>query len=306
MGKVAWFLVIIIIGAVVVFKFPELLDPLSYDSLPDLQDDEVEAFVRLDVRMKESGEWTSSGALSSYRSNVTYFVYNVGGANASDVHVILCVDEVVFEDFVLPSLVVDDYFRDEFSVSVSYDESKQVTLTASCEDSTDNATIQMCTTLERASFNSQSNKLYVTPDDPLVLQTLANITTNALVPDWIEIRDWVSNNIEYTVDSEVHGVAEYWQLPNETLTLGTGDCEDFSILLCSLLRANGWDENEVYVVLGEKNNQHHAWVKLNVDMMGWQSLEPQSGALDTLVGDFLSLSGFEAMYMFNDTYFETL
>ena len=56
MGKVAWFLVIIIIGAVVVFKFPELLDPLSYDSIPDLQDDEVEAFVRLDVRMKESGE----------------------------------------------------------------------------------------------------------------------------------------------------------------------------------------------------------------------------------------------------------
>jgi hypothetical protein len=41
-------------------------------------------------------------------------------------------------------------------------------------------------------------------------------------------------------------------------------------------------------------------------VIGWQSLEPQSGALDTLVGDFLSLSGFEAMYMFNDTYFETL
>lgn len=304
--KAVWFLVIIIIGAVVVFKFPELLDPSSYDNIPDLQDDEVEAFVRLDVRMKESGDWSILSGLSSYRSDVTYFVYNLGGANASDVHVTLSVDDVVSEDFVLPSLVSDDYFRDEFSVSVRYDESKQVTLTASCENSTDNATIQMCVTLDRASFNSQSGKLYITPDDPLVLQTLANITTNALIPDWIEIRDWVANNIEYTADNEVHGVAEYWQFPNETLTLRTGDCEDFSILLCSLLRANGWDENEVYVVLGAKDEQYHGWVKLNIDVIGWQSLEPEAGALNTLVGDFLSLSGFEAMYMFNDIYFETL
>ena len=305
MGKAVWFLVIIIIiGAFVVFKFPELLVPSSYDNIPDSQDDET--FVRLDVRMKESGYWYIQSSFSSYHSDLTCFVYNLGSANASDVHVTLTVNDVVIEDFVLPLLVSDEYYRDEFSVSVRFDESKQVMLTAFCENSSDNATIQMRVTLDRASFNSQSGKLYITPDDPLVLQTLANITTNPLIPDWIEIRDWVANNIEYTVDSEVHGVREFWQFPNETLTLRTGDCEDFSILLCSLLRANGWSEEEVYVVLGAKDEQYHGWVKLNVDAIGWQSLEPGAGALNTLVGDFLSLSGFNAMYMFNDIYFETL
>ena len=305
MGKAVWFLVIItIIGTFLVFKFPELLSPSSLDNIPDSQDDET--FVRLDVRMKERGYWYIQSGFSSYRSDLTYFVYNLGGANASDVHVTLTVNDVVIEDFVLPLLVSDEYYRDEFSVSVRFDESKQVMLTAFCENSSDNATIQMRVTLDRASFNSQSGKLYITPDDPLVLQILANITTNPLIPDWIEIRDWVAYNIDYTVDSEVHGVREFWQFPNETLTLRTGDCEDFSILLCSLLRANGWSEEEVFVVLGAKDEQYHGWVKLNIDAIGWQSLEPGAGALNTLVGDFLSLSGFKAMYMFNDIYFETL
>jgi transglutaminase-like putative cysteine protease len=139
----------------------------------------------------------------------------------------------------------------------------------------------------------------------MVLATLANITTNDLIPDWVEIRDWVSKNINYTLDSEVHATEEYWQYPNETLTLGTGDCEDFSILLCSLLRANGWDENEAYVVIGVKDGQYHGWVKLNVDLIGWQSIEPQADALNTLVGDTLTLSGFTAEYMFNDQNFQT-
>ena len=305
MGKAVGFLVIIIvIGAFVVFKFPELLDTTFYDNNQDSQD--AQRFVKLDVRMKESGNWSIQSGFSSYRSDVTYFVYNLGDANASDVHVRLSFDDFVSEDFVLPILVSDDYFSDKFSVSVSYDESKQVTLTASNENSTDNATILMRVTLDRASFNSQNGKLYITPDDPLVLQTLANITTNPLIPDWIEIRDWVANNIEYNADSEVHDAIEYWQFPNETLTLRTGDCEDFSILLCSLLRANGWNENEVYVVLGVKDELYHGWVKLKIDAIGWQSLEPGAGALNTLLGDFFSLSGFKAIYLFNDFYFEIL
>lgn len=304
-GKAVWFLVvIIIIGVFVVCKFPELLDPSSYDKILDSQDEET--FVKLDVRMKESGYWSIQSGLSSYRSDVTYFVYNLGDANASDVHVTLSVDDAISEDFVLPLLVSDDYYQDEFSISVHHDESKQITLTASCENNTDTATIRIRVTLDRASFNSQSGKLYITPNDPLVLQTLTNITMNPLIPDWIEIRDWVANNIEYTADSEAHAVKEYWQFPNETLTLRTGDCEDFSILLCSLLRANGWNENEVYVVIGAKDELYHGWVKLNIDAIGWQSLEPGAGALNTLVGDFLSLSGFKAMYIFNDIYFETL
>ncbi len=306
-AKAVWVLIIIlIIGAVVVFRFPELLDPSSYNNIPNLQNKEVEEPVELDVRIKEKGNWSYQSDLSTYSSDITYFVHNIGATNASNVHITISIDNNVSKDFILQSLISNHYYADNFSVSVHSNESKQVMVTVSWENSTDNAKIRICATLDRASFNSQSGKLYITPNDPLVLETLAKITTNSLIPDWIEIRDWVAKNIEYTSDSEVHGVKEYWQFPNETLTLRTGDCEDFSILLCSLLRANGWDENEVYVVLGIQIGQYHGWVKLNIDAIGWQSLEPGAGALNTLVGDFLNLSGFKAMYTFNDIYFETL
>jgi len=37
---------------------------------------------------------------------------------------------------------------------------------------------------------------------------------------------WVKKNIRYTQDMMRWGVKEKWQTPAETLTLGTGDCED--------------------------------------------------------------------------------
>ena len=155
-------------------------------------------------------------------------------------------------------------------------------------------------------FDPSEAPSYITPNDPTIQQTLNNIVKNRLIPDWIEIRDCIANKIEYVSDDITHGVPEYWQLPTETLSLSTGDCEDFSILLCSLYRAIGWDEDEVCVVLGEKDGNYHAWVKLDVDTIGWQNIEPQVGGLNTLIGDFLSLSGYTAKYNFNDVYLNTV
>jgi len=220
--------------------------------------------------------------------------------------VTLKINEVVFANFLLDTLVSGDCYWDEFSVLLEEEDTKQVMLSASNEETSDITTIKLLSGLDRSSFNSQTSKLYVTPDDPLVREILADIVTNPLIPDWIEIRDWVANNIEYCVDNDVHGVPEYWQFANETLMLKTGDCEDFSILLCSLLLANGWEDDEVYVVIGVRNNLYHGWVILNVDLIGWQSLEPQSGALNTFIGDYLSLSEFQGIYKFNDKIFETI
>jgi len=160
--------------------------------------------------------------------------------------------------------------------------------------------------IKTRTFNPDTAKLFITPNASVIKQTVDNIAKNPLIFDWIEIRDWVAKNIEYVKDSEAYGESDYWQLPRETLSLRTGDCEDFSVLLCSLLRANGWDENEVYVVVGENYGRYHAWVKLNVDVVGWQNIEPQEGALNTLIGDSISLSGYTAKYYFNDVYFETI
>ena len=267
---------------------------------------EPEQLVKLGVDLSESGEWQSDLTDSPrYISTVAYVISNHGTGTAEGIQATISIDDVVFDEFSLDSLASKDSFTDKFSVSMNIDSSKEISLTASCGNSIDRGVITINAFLDRA-FNSDLASLYITPSDSIIQQTLDDILNNPLVPDWIEIRDWVANEIEYVSDTNAHGVSEYWQLPRETLSLGTGDCEDFSILLCSLYRAIGWNENEVYVVIGEKEGMYHAWVKLNVDIIGWQNIEPQAGGLNTVVGDYLSLSGYTAKYNFNDAYFNTV
>jgi len=70
--------------------------------------------------------------------------------------------------------------------------------------------------------------------------------------------------------------------------------------MVSMLRAAGWSINEAYIVIGKPKSGSggwHAWVRLNVDIIGWQNLEPQSGTLDWLVlGDYTS--GLRILRMF--------
>ena len=298
-GALFAFLIILLLGTIIAFYYV----PIMWRT--ESQESETEQFVKLNVDLSESGEWTSSGADSLYTSTVAYTVSNYGTVTADSIQVTIYIDGVIFKEFSISSLASNDSFTDQFSVSVNYDSSKEISLTASCEGSIDTATLTISAILTRT-FNSKIARLYITPNDTIFQQTLDNIVKNPLIPDWIEIRDWVAKNIEYVNDTTAHGVSDYWQLPKETLSLRTGDCEDFSILLCTLLRANGWDENEVYVVLGEKDGNYHAWVKLNVDVIGWQNIEPQAGGLNTFIGDFLSLSGYNAKYNFNDVYLNTV
>jgi len=125
-----------------------------------------------------------------------------------------------------------------------------------------------------------------------------------LTPNWIAFRDWIGNNIEYTIDYEVHGEDEYWQFPNETIQLRAGDCEDFSVLLCSLLRADGWSSDRVFVVFGEKEGQYHAWVRVIWNDLQY-NIEPQGNGFAIATGDVLSLSGYNAKYFFNDVTLES-
>ncbi len=46
--------------------------------------------------------------------------------------------------------------------------------------------------------------------------------------------EWVAHNIAYARDP-----GDYWQSPSETLSLRTGDCEDFALLICSMVGALG-------------------------------------------------------------------
>jgi len=314
-GLLALGIVLILVGLFLTtfYYLPYIWSPSSYksaspqtelDSEEDDTEPEVEQYVELQVDMYlKSEKWMRDypSDLPIYEALIAYDVSNLGTAIAEDVLVTIRIDGAVSQQFSLGSLPAYASSADQFSVSINYDDMKHISLSASNQDSEDTDLLTISAVLAR-SYDSKVAKLYITPDDPLIEQTLEYIVKNPFIPDWIEIRDWVANNVEYRYDSVSHGKSEYWQLPRETLSLKRGDCEDFSILLTSLYRAIGWDESEVYVVLGEKNEEGHAWVKLNVDIIGWQNLEPQAGALNTIIGDFLSLSGFTAKCNFNDVY----
>jgi len=51
---------------------------------------------------------------------------------------------------------------------------------------------------------------------------------------------FVQTAILYTSDDALYGTEDRWASPLETLYLGRGDCEDTSVLLCSLLGALGY------------------------------------------------------------------
>jgi len=126
-------------------------------------------------------------------------------------------------------------------------------------------------------------KSYITPQCPEVVQVLRSILGDP--PYEISqtgfdvIRNWVADNIDYVSDEKRWG-GDYWQTPRETLQLRTGDCEDFAVLLCSLLRAYGIDAERVYVAIGiDDENNEHAFVIEDWNCDGeWQRIEPQAPA----------------------------
>jgi hypothetical protein len=160
-------------------------------------------------------------------------------------------------------------------------------------------------------------KSYVTPDSQAVKEALQDIlgeppyTLSQLGFD--DIRDWVADNIAYKSDGERWG-RDYWQTSEETLSYRTGDCEDFSILLCSLLRAYGIDAHRVYVALGVNGEDDgHAFLIEDWCRDGeWRRIESQAGAQLSpfsrlfFAGSILDsrLDKYEITVVFNDVYWD--
>lgn len=90
---------------------------------------------------------------------------------------------------------------------------------------------------------------FVQPGDPAVRDIYRETG-----PDAWRCLDWVCRNISYRWD-----VGEWWGYPSETIERTSGDCEDSSILTCSLLK----NFTNAHVVLGSFQGYGHAWCQLN-------------------------------------------
>ena len=159
-------------------------------------------------------------------------------------------------------------------------------------------------------------KSYVTLDCPSVEEALRDAVGPAPYElsqaGFDAIRDWVADNIDYKSDEEPWG-GDYWQTPEETLSYRTGDCEDFSILLCSLLRAYGIAAERVYVTLGvDGSDDGHSFLIEDWYCDGeWRRIESQAPAQFSSVAWLgglrphpdSELDKYEITVVFNDLYY---
>jgi hypothetical protein len=263
---------------------------------------------KLEVNVKENSSYWENLAsdLPELISNLDVSVTNLGNDSAENVEIITKIDGANYNAESIALLQPSEAYTNSITVKVDYKSAKIVMIEASCPLSSNSKTVIVNANLSR-NFDENLCRSFITPEDQNVVGLKNKILRDkfVLTSDWIALRDWVGNNIQYRSDPEIHGEKEYWQFSNETIQLRTGDCEDFSILLCSLLRADGWPPDNVYVIVGEQNNQYHAWVRIIWNDIEY-SIEPQANGFAVIGGDILSLSGYTAKYYFNDEKFGSL
>lgn len=70
---------------------------------------------------------------------------------------------------------------------------------------------------------------------------------------------FVQDNIQYVSDEQSRKQVEFWQNPEDTITRGTGDCEDGAILMKSLTQCAGVPDWKVKIVAGDVKGGGHAY-----------------------------------------------
>jgi predicted transglutaminase-like cysteine proteinase len=261
---------------------------------------------KLDVAIYEqNGVWSRSSYsdLPEIEKSFGISVTNTGNSAAQEITVTIKEDYSVINQYSIATLQPTESNSYSYTIHINYDGSKTVTVEAACSQCSDQDSTSFTATLPRY-FDEVLCKLYITPNEQNVVNLKNQIIDDKflLTPNWMALRDWVGDNIQYRYDSSSYSQNDYWQLPKETISRRTGDCEDFSILLCSLLRADGWSANNAYVVVGEKDGSYHAWVQIIWNDIEY-NIEPQADGWSTLLGDYFSLSGYSAEHKFNDYQF---
>ena len=318
---VAIVLVVIIFGVISFYylkiKTPDFLVEPDYQEPPQPPPPPPEV-INLEVRLLNTiEEWKrGENSLPVCETEIEYVVYNHGNKDSPETNITITVDEETLLQKIV-SIPSESYVKESVFLTTKHTESHFIEILASAEDSKRVKTHLVNPVLPRKSLSEEMMKLYVTPFDPWIKNRVDNILENKpfwdVRADWSVILDWVKNNIKYEGDYVLHNEIDYWQLPQETLFTGKGDCEDQALLLCSMLRAKGYQTDEVYVIVGIGEESAHAWVTLKVTTLfgdSWIYLEPtSSGWFSDVLDFFYQITGeYESKYgnkrvVFNDYIF---
>lgn len=94
------------------------------------------------------------------------------------------------------------------------------------------------------------------------------LTSNDILEKANKVNRQVNSAISYSTDQSLHGVADYWATPAETLASEKGDCEDYVILKRAMLAKQGILSRLGYAVLSTGNNKTEKHMVLLVDVAG--------------------------------------
>ena len=159
-------------------------------------------------------------------------------------------------------------------------------------------------------------RVLITLDDPLVKAKVEEVTRLCRTTEEKQqaIFEYVRKEITYVTEGNpkkwkypqpfLQFKPEFWQLPRETIEWGSGDCEDQSILLCTMMRMVGVPASNVRVVLGILHVSGgiggHAWVEFNMGDT-WYALESTSVYFNYMEKEeYYSLFSPDIMGWFND------
>jgi transglutaminase-like putative cysteine protease len=80
----------------------------------------------------------------------------------------------------------------------------------------------------------------------------------------------VRDEVRYVRD---HLTAELLQYPDKTLLLGSGDCDDKSLLLCTLVHCIGYPSRFCAIAVNDEPEFSHVSAQVLVDGRGWMNAE---------------------------------
>jgi predicted transglutaminase-like cysteine proteinase len=63
------------------------------------------------------------------------------------------------------------------------------------------------------------------------------------------VNNFVNHRVQYEDDAKRFGRADVWSSANDTLRSGRGDCEDYAIAKLQMLRAAGFSQRDLYLVI---------------------------------------------------------
>lgn len=100
-------------------------------------------------------------------------------------------------------------------------------------------------------------------DDEIEIGRIEDYWFENDIPEFNSIQktlDFEAARIEEEKDLDVWGIEEYWQTPEETYSLKTGDCEDFCLLFMYILKNKFKPKFNSELIIIDRNIEYHAIV----------------------------------------------